>query len=313
MSLPTITQHSSGGVVYRRTSHGYQVALVATQNRRVWGLPKSGVRIGETPLNTALRAVHEETGVRALAGPIIDQSEYWYEGRHQDKQVRIHKRVDYHLMRALTHALKADSWEIDDAEWLPIDVALVRATHAAEREILTRARALLRSPGGESRFLPPLLAHLLGDLPSSALAALAETDVWADDDVYAIVAVPADNRDSFITALGKTKHLVTIDDGDEFTVVLPESLLDDLPPLLARSFQAEYGYRFVHLEATLPWDTVGYGAAIFAALASAGLSAGFYSGYSIDYLLVRDADLSVALAALETVIEQAKRLPERQP
>ena len=111
----------------------------------------------------------------------------------------------------------------------------------------------------------------------------------------------------------REKQLVTIDDGDEFTVILPESLLDDLPPLIARSFQAEYGYRFVHLEATLPWDTVGYGAAIFAALASAGLSAGFYSGYSIDYLLVRDADLSVALAALEMLITQAQLLPQRQP
>ena len=311
--LPTITQHSAGGVVYRRTSHGYQVVLIATQNRRAWGLPKGGVRSDETPLNTALRTVQAETGVRALAGPIIDQSEYWYEGRDQGKLVRFHKQVDYHLMRALTHALQPDSWEIDDAVWLPIDVALVRATYAAERDILTRARALLRSPGGESRFLPPLLAHLLGDLPASALAALAETDVWADDDVYAIVAVTSNNRDNFLTALGKTKHLITIDDGDEFTVVIPESQLDDLPPLLARTFQAEYGYRFVHLEATLPWDTVGYGAAIFAALASADLSAGFYSGYSIDYLLVRDVDLPVALAALEMLVEQAQRLPQRQP
>lgn len=312
MPLPTIIQHSAGGVVYRRTSHGYQVVLIATQHRRVWGLPKSGVRQDETPLNTALRAVQAETGIRALAGPLIDRSEYWFEGRHQDQRVRIHKQVDYHLMRALTHALQPDSWEIDDAVWLPIDVALVRASHAAERDILTRARALLRSPGDESRFLPPLLAHLLGDLPAGALAALAETDVWADGEIYAIVAVPGDKRDNFLATLGKIKHLITIDDGDEFTVVIPESQLDDLPPLLARTFQVEYGYRFVHLEATLPWDTVGYGAAIFAALASAGLSAGFYSGYSIDYLLVRDADTPVALAALEMLIDQAQRLPERQ-
>jgi 8-oxo-dGTP diphosphatase len=309
--LPTVTQHSAGGVVYRRTSHGYQVVLIATQNRRVWGLPKGGVRKGESPLNAALRTVQEETGIRALAGPIVDRSEYWYEGRQQDEQVRFHKRVDYHLMRALTHALQPDSWKIDDAAWLPIDVALVRATYAAEREILTRARALLRSPGGESRFLPPLLAHLLGDLPTAALAALAETDVWANDDVYAIVAAPSAQRDGLLAALGAIQPLITIDDGDEFTVVLSESQLDDLPPLLARTFQVEYGYRFVHLEATLPWDTVGYGAAIFAALASAGLSAGFYSGYSIDYLLVRNVDLLVALAALEALIEQAQRLPER--
>jgi len=313
MPLPTITQHSAGGVVYRPTSHGFQVVLIATQNRRVWGLPKGGVRKSEAPLNTALRTVHEEAGIRAMAGPMIDQSEYWYEGVYQGKQVRFHKCVDYHFMRALTYALQPDSWEIDDAEWLPIDVAQVRASHDAERDILSRARALLHSPGSETRFLPPLLAHLLCDLPASALAALAETDVWADDSVYAIVAVPADNRESFITSLGKAKHLITVDDGDEFTVVIPEALLDNLPPLLSRTFQVEYGYRFVRLEATLPWDTVGYGAAIFAALASAGLSAGFYSGYSIDYLLVRDADLSVALAALEMVIEQAQHRPQRQP
>ena len=40
--LPTITQHSAGGVVYRRTSHGYQVVLIATQNRRAWGAAQGG-------------------------------------------------------------------------------------------------------------------------------------------------------------------------------------------------------------------------------------------------------------------------------
>lgn len=308
MAQATVSKHSAGGVVFRQTGDEYEVVLVGTQKGRVWGLPKGQVEEGETPVNAALRKVFAESGIRALAGPHIDQTEYWYAGKSQGRPARFHKKVDYYLMRALTDTLVASKWDIDEVVWLPIDEAVQQATYLGEREILARARTLLKSPGPGVRLLPPLLVHLLDDLPAATLEALAETDLWVDDVIYAIVAVTSDERDNLLATLGKVDELITIDDGDEFTVVLDERHLAGLLPLFNKAFQAERSYRFVRLEATLPWDTVGYGAAIFAALASAGISAGFFSGYSIDYLLVSDRDLAVALASLEVLIGEAKRL-----
>ena len=146
---------------------------------------------------------------------------------------------------------------------------------------------------------PLLLSHLLDDLPPSTLSALADTDLWVDDGLYSIVAITSDERHRFLTAIGPLQPLITIEDGDEFTVVLSTDDLAKIPPLLSQSYQAEHNYRFIRLEATLPWDTVGYGAAIFA---------GFYSGYSIDYLLVRDTDLKVTLNALVALVAAAADL-----
>jgi len=52
---------SAGGVVYRQTTHGPEVALIKADGR--WSLPKGGIEKGEKPEATALREIAEETGL----------------------------------------------------------------------------------------------------------------------------------------------------------------------------------------------------------------------------------------------------------
>lgn len=308
MTSSSAIRHSAGGVVFRQTPAGeHEVVLILTKGV-VWGLPKGPARAHESLRAAAMRAVRAETGIRVLAGPHIEQSEYSFWTEHEGQKLRVQKRADYFLMHVLTEAIGPLAWTIDAVTWLPIEQAIDRLSYKAEREVLTRARSLLRAPGGPARLLPPLMAHLLGDLPAPTLAALAQTEAWADAQPYAIVGVPSEERADFVRRLGRRPQLVAIDDGDEFTVVLPEPDLDALPDPVSGRYRLERGYRFVRLEAELPWDTVGYGAAVFAALAAAGISAGFYSGYSIDYLLVKATDLAAALAALRVLIAEAGRV-----
>jgi len=62
---------SSGGVIYRHSSEGIEVALTQTHRGPMWCLPKGRVEEEETLEEAALREVQEETGLRGeIAGPL---------------------------------------------------------------------------------------------------------------------------------------------------------------------------------------------------------------------------------------------------
>ncbi len=152
---------------------------------------------------------------------------------------------------------------------------------------------------------PSLVHDLLSSLPPSTLAALAGTRLEVLDELYAVVGVPAAERALLLAAIGEPSYGVAIDDGVEFTLLAPERHVMQNLARLPASHQVVHDYRFVRLLATLPWDTVGYGAAVFTALAAVGVSAGLFSGYTMDYLLVNDADWPSAQAALDALIALA--------
>jgi hypothetical protein len=65
-----------------------------------------------------------------------------------------------------------------------------------------------------------------------------------------------------------------------------------------RDARVETDYRMVTLDVVLPWNVVGYLARITEILAAANISVGALSSFSRDHLLIRQADLGVALKAL---------------
>ncbi len=124
--------YSAGGVIYRVNGTGFDVALIATNSGRRWGLPKGHVRHGEAAEAAATREIAEETGLRGDVQRHLATIEYWFRAG----PTRIHKYVDFFLVRYSGGDLVPQQAEVDDAQWFPLADALSVASFDRERDVL---------------------------------------------------------------------------------------------------------------------------------------------------------------------------------
>jgi 8-oxo-dGTP diphosphatase len=132
------SQVSAGGVMSRRLQGNIEIALVSVKRGSVWCLPKGLINKGEAPENTAIREVSEETG---LKGRIIDklgEITYWYYIKEENTKCK--KTVHFFLMEYEDGDVSDHDWEVDNAAWFPIDVALEKAFYRGDRQIIQRAK-----------------------------------------------------------------------------------------------------------------------------------------------------------------------------
>jgi 8-oxo-dGTP pyrophosphatase MutT (NUDIX family) len=140
---PVQREVSAGGVVYRRNGDSIEVVLASRRTRRgelAWGLAKGGIEPGESLEDAAVREVREETGIEAVIEDSLGETRYFYVW----EDTRIRKTVHFFLMRATGGDPADRDDEMEEIRWLPIERALKRAAYRGEREVLGRARELLR-------------------------------------------------------------------------------------------------------------------------------------------------------------------------
>jgi 8-oxo-dGTP diphosphatase len=131
-------EKSAGGVIYREERGRLYVALIATKGGERWGLPKGLVEKGEKALETAVREVAEETGLRGEPVDRLGYVEYWY--RHPEDKELYHKFVDFYLLCHMSGDISGHDGEVDKVQWLPIEEAIERASYKSEKEILKKAK-----------------------------------------------------------------------------------------------------------------------------------------------------------------------------
>ena len=138
-------ERSAGGVVYRGDELVVCVPVKrAADGRRVLGLPKGHPEAGETMEAAALREVREEAGVSAELGEHLGEVAYTYERKGR----RRHKQVSFWLMRYAGGDPADHDHEMEEARWMSFDEAVDALSYDGEREIVARARALVRSQNG---------------------------------------------------------------------------------------------------------------------------------------------------------------------
>jgi 8-oxo-dGTP pyrophosphatase MutT (NUDIX family) len=153
-------EFSAGGVVLRKMRGRWYLAVIEphmdrprkniklTTDRRtpadavLVALPKGAIDPGETPEETALREVREETGVRAELVAKLADIKYNYV-RNWGDHARVFKIVSFYLL--LYHAGRlgniapAMRVEVQNAFWLPLEDAPSKLSYHGEREIAQRA------------------------------------------------------------------------------------------------------------------------------------------------------------------------------
>ena len=147
--MKTRREVSAGGVLYRRTGAGIELLLASRRTRSgdlVWGLPKGLVEQGESPEETAVREVREETGFEGKIEESLGEIGYWYvwEG------VRVRKTVHFFLMEAIAGDATHRDREMEDVAWFPLADVQEAAGFASEKEVLARAREILEKELGGS-------------------------------------------------------------------------------------------------------------------------------------------------------------------
>ena len=137
--MKTAMEISAGGVIYRRDEGEPAVCLIATQGRTAWQLPKGIIERGEQPEEAARREVAEETGLQGELLRHLEKIEYWYVW----ERTRIHKFVDFYLLRYIEGSTEDHDHEVDDARWFPLTEAQERLSFEGERRVLQLAAQAL--------------------------------------------------------------------------------------------------------------------------------------------------------------------------
>lgn len=129
---------AAGGVVWRPGADGRpEVLVVHRQRYGDWTLPKGKLDAVDagSEQRCALREVHEETGYRCALGPELPATTY------VDAQGRP-KRVRYWAMTVIDGAFVPNR-EVDDAQWLPVEVARDRLTYAHDVAVIDAVARLV--------------------------------------------------------------------------------------------------------------------------------------------------------------------------
>ncbi|HEX6222627.1 MAG TPA: NUDIX hydrolase [Acidimicrobiia bacterium] len=122
---------AAGGLVFRESSKGKLKVLVAHRPRYDdWGLPKGKADKGETPEETAIREVLEETGYRCRIVAPMGTTRYRIDGGI--------KEVDWFAMRPLPDSpgFKKNK-EVDEIRWISRKKAKNELDYENDRSLVT--------------------------------------------------------------------------------------------------------------------------------------------------------------------------------
>ncbi|MDO5673213.1 MAG: NUDIX hydrolase [Actinomycetaceae bacterium] len=143
--LPIMLETSAGGLVVSVIKGEAHVACISRRNRAgrlEWCLPKGHLEGEETPAQTAVREIAEETGITGKVICHLSTIDYSFTGTDR----RVHKVVHLFLLEALSGELTTEADPDQEAEsvaWIPLMKLSKRLAFPNERRVARIAAELL--------------------------------------------------------------------------------------------------------------------------------------------------------------------------
>lgn len=133
---------TAGGVIFRKDSKGEIEILLIQDAKNRWTIPKGHVEPGETAMQTAVREIGEEVGLKKVE--VLG----WL-GKVNFKYRRLHKLVlmgmQVYLVRALDgdEKIEREEW-MKDAKWLKFNDALDAVEYEDIGKLMLLAKRRIR-------------------------------------------------------------------------------------------------------------------------------------------------------------------------
>ena len=154
-----LREFSAGALVLRHMQDQWWAAVIEPgregepeDRKHVVALPKGNIDAGEKPLETAVREVHEETGLRACAITKLADIKYVYQRKWQDN-AEIFKIVSFFLMKYQSGRIgdiKPNmQHEVRRAWWMTLEEACSRLSYSGEKQVARKALEYLKTHRGK--------------------------------------------------------------------------------------------------------------------------------------------------------------------
>ncbi len=134
-----INEVSSGAILFRRNNHTITFLILHYYSGH-WDFPKGNKEEGESNLETALREIMEETGIRDVI--ILDKfmKQVFYKYKRNNHLVS--KKVTYFLAETKSTNVVLSKEHLNYV-WAQYDEAFQRITYSNSKEILTEGYKFL--------------------------------------------------------------------------------------------------------------------------------------------------------------------------
>ena len=149
-----VREFSAGALVLRYMQKQWWVAVIEPgregepeDRKNVVALPKGNVDAGEKPAETALREVHEETGLKATMVAKLGDIKYVYVRKWEGNQ-KAFKIVSFFLTKyqsgQIDNVTEAMRHEVRRAYWLPLADAPGKLSYNGERQMAEKRLRTLK-------------------------------------------------------------------------------------------------------------------------------------------------------------------------